>query len=251
MKSRKLIAAIACRNKSSRLYAKPLQTLDIKKKISVINFIISNLKKQKIIKEIVLGISDKPENSIYKSIARKHKIKYILGSDKDVLKRLIRCGKVSKATDVFRITSESPFTYLTNLKQSWIFHIKNKNDATFLDNIIDGCGYEIITMNALGLSHKNGYARHRSELCTLYIRENKKKFKIGNVEFPNYLKRNDLRLTIDYPEDLIVCREIYKKKIDSKKKINFKSIINFLDKRKDLKLLTKKFTYLGLKSMYL
>ncbi len=251
MKNRKLIAAIACRNKSSRLYAKPLQALDIKKKIRVIDFIINNLKKKKIIKEIVLGISNMPENNIYKSVARKHKIKYILGSDKDVLKRLIKCGKASKATDIFRITSESPFTYLNNIKKSWSLHTKNKNDATFLDNIIDGCGYEIITMNSLNLSHKNGNARHRSELCTLYIRENKKKFKIENVKYANYLKRKDLRLTIDYPEDLIVCREVYKMIVNSKKEINFKSIINFLDKRNDLKLLTKKFNYLGLKSMYL
>ena len=96
--NRKLVAAIACRNMSSRLYAKPLHYLDIKNKITVLDFIISRLKKQKSINEIVLGISNKTENKIYIDIAKKFKIKYILGDDHNVLSRLIKCGKLSKAT---------------------------------------------------------------------------------------------------------------------------------------------------------
>jgi len=54
-----------------------------------------------------------------------------------------------------------------------------------------------------------GDDRHRSELCTLYIRENITQF---NVEKPTPLKqlvRKDLRLTVDNPEDLVVCRKLY------------------------------------------
>ena len=142
--NRKLIAAIACRNKSSRLYAKPLHYLDIKNEITILDFIISRLKKQKLINDIILGISNEPENKIYIDIAKKFKIKYILGDEHNVLSRLIKCGKLSKATDVFRITSESPFTYLKKLRKTWIAHQKFNYDASFLDNVVDGCGYEII-----------------------------------------------------------------------------------------------------------
>ena len=38
---RKLVAAIACRNKGTRLYGKPLQNLDEKKGIRIIDNIIS------------------------------------------------------------------------------------------------------------------------------------------------------------------------------------------------------------------
>ena len=55
---KKLVAILACRNNSSRLYAKPLQFLDIDKKFTVIDHIIKNLKKIKIINEIVLAIAD-------------------------------------------------------------------------------------------------------------------------------------------------------------------------------------------------
>jgi len=45
-----------------------------------------------------------------------------------------------------------------------------------------------------------------------------------------------LRLTIDYPEDLILCREIFRN-IKNKK---LKSIIKFIDNNKNLKKLCKK-----------
>ena len=37
---RKLVAALACRNNGSRLFAKPLQNLDEKKNLKVIDYLI-------------------------------------------------------------------------------------------------------------------------------------------------------------------------------------------------------------------
>lgn len=247
---RKLIAAIACRNESSRLYAKPMQFLNIKKKISVIEFIINRLKKIKIIDEIVLAISNETDSLVYKNIAKKNKIKFIFGDQKDVLHRLIKAGEKNEATDIFRVTSESPFTYLKDLNQNWIKHINGNYDATFLDDIIDGCGYEIIKLKSLIQSHSHGKSKHRSELCSLYIRENKHKFNILKVLPPKYLINHNLRLTIDYPEDLIVCREIYNTCYKNSK-LNFNKIISVFKKNKYLKKLIKKYTIAGYQTMYL
>ena len=41
---RKLVATIACRNFGQRLFAKPLQNLDLKKNINVLNLLIKNIK---------------------------------------------------------------------------------------------------------------------------------------------------------------------------------------------------------------
>lgn len=61
------------------------------------------------------------------------------------------------------------------IKESWTNHQINNVDFTSTPaKVIDGCGYEIISLSALKLSHKNGKKKHRSELCSLYIRENKK-----------------------------------------------------------------------------
>ena len=77
------------------------------------------------------------------------------------------------------------------------------------DNIIDGIGFSITKLSAFEISHKNGNKNHRSEFCNLYIRENMEKFNTIILPTPETLIRKDLRLTVDYPEDLIVCRKIY------------------------------------------
>ena len=86
-------------------------------------------------------------------IMQKRKIGYIIGDETDVLSRLIQCGELVQATDIFRTTSESPFPYFEMINMVWDNHTKNQNDATFLDEIIDGCSMEIIKLNALQESH--------------------------------------------------------------------------------------------------
>lgn len=248
---KKLVAAIACRNKGSRLYGKPLQNLDEKKSIRIIDNIIAHLKKIDIIDEIVLGISDGVENDLYIDIAKEKKINFIRGGEKDVLKRLIDCGDKVDATDIFRITSESPFMYYQSINSLWELYKKNDLDAIFQDDIIDGCGFEIISLNALKISHERGEERHRSELCTLYIRENSNEFKIKKIKADKELDRKDLRLTVDNPEDLIICKELYKAFSDQAPQFNIYDLIYYLDNNPRLKNLVSKYTQEGYETMYI
>ena len=107
---RKLVAALACRNDGTRLFGKPLQNIDIKKKITILDQIILTLKHFPAIQEMVLGISKGSANFIFTEYAQKHNIHYIIGDEDDVLQRLIQCGEKAQATDIFRVTTESPFT---------------------------------------------------------------------------------------------------------------------------------------------
>ena len=248
---RKLVAALACRNQGSRLYGKPLQNLDQVRGTRIIDNIVDNLKSIKSIDEIVFGISDGQENEIFKTISKEKKLEFIVGDEIDVLKRLILCGEKAKATDIFRITSESPFLYFQAVEDCWRKHCSEKNDATFYEDIVDGCGFEIISLSALKKSHNLGNEKHRSELCTLYIRENLNKFKVRKIKAPDHLCRSDLRLTVDNPEDLIICREVYNQFIDIAPKINLEEVIKFLDNNPELKKLTLPYTTDGYNSMYL
>ena len=236
---RKLTAVLACRNNGSRLYAKPLQYLDNNKKVNVLKMIIDTLKKEKIINEIVLSISSNKDNFIYRDIAIKEKLNFILGSDKDVLKRLILGANKSNATDVFRITTESPFVSFHKIEELWNLHCNNNYDLTIYDNNIDGMGFEIFKLNALKLSHKNGLSKHRSELCDLYIRENFKKFNIRLIEEKKI--RFKTRLTIDNPEDLIYCRNLYQKLVEFYPRFPIEKIILCLKNDKKNYQLIKKF----------
>ena len=173
---RKLTAALACRNNGSRLYGKPLQNLDAN--VTILSQIISCIKTVDCIDSIVLGISEGIENKIFADVAKAENVKYIYGDEIDVLHRLILCAEKENASDIFRITSESPFPSFDMINGGWEKHLNGNYDATFLDEVIDGCGFEFIKLEALKKSHAQGEDRHRSEMCTLYIRENKESFNI-------------------------------------------------------------------------
>jgi len=251
MKTRKLVAAIACRNNGSRLYGKPLQNLDVVKQVTILDNIIACLKSLNIIDEIILGISLGNDNITYVDYAQKNQINYILGDEKDVLSRLIACGEKAQASDIFRVTSESPFLYFDEAVSLWQHYVEFDLDALFMDEIIDGCGFEIISLEALKKSHENGDERHRSELCSLYIRENNNQFNIRKVFPPKELIRKDLRLTVDNPEDLVVCRAVYQHFKEFAPLIPLLEVVNFLDSSSNLKNLISPFIESGYNSMYI
>jgi spore coat polysaccharide biosynthesis protein SpsF len=226
----KLAAVLACRNQSSRLYAKPLQNLDVKNNVSILDYMITQLKKYLEIDDVVLAISDNEENSIYTKIAKLYNIPYILGDDNDVLGRLIKGADLVRADHVFRVTTESPYTYMNNLPDIYMYHHNNNIDYSVTKGLPDGSYFEIISVNALKKSWDEGSKKHRSELCSLYIFENTDKFKLAQHNVPQHLRRNDIRLTVDWPEDLIVLRKVYEDlKLSPEIKLDFEAVIKYLD----------------------
>jgi len=248
---RKLVACLACRNKGTRLYGKPLQNLDIENRITVLDYMIESIKSYKSVDAIVLAISEGDENTCFIDVAKSHDVKYVIGSEEDVLKRLIDACNAEGGTDIFRVTTESPFTYFESLEMGWESHKKGNFDLTALDNLPDGAGFEISSLAAYTKSWNMGDDRHRSEFCSLYIRENKLDFKINYVEIPREIKRTDIRLTIDYPEDLVVCRIVYNEFKHLRPKIPVIEIIKFLDSNPKIKELVDPLVEEGLKTMYL
>lgn len=247
---RRLVAAIACRNQGARLYGKPVQNLDVERGIRIIDNIIGCLETIDCIDEIVLGISEGVENEVFKAIAEQKGLRYVVGDQIDVLSRLVSCGELVNATDVFRVTSESPFLFFDPVEDLWRRHQADSADASFLDDVIDGCGFEIISLKALQESHDKGEKRHRSELCTLYIRENHQNYHIIKADAQPALIRKDLRLTVDNPEDLAVCRVIYGIFKDSAPRISVPEIVKFLDANPKLIEMTAPFAEAGYATMY-
>ena len=141
--------------------------------------------------------------------------------------------------------------YFDEAVSLWQHYVEFDLDALFMDEIIDGCGFEIISLEALKKSHENGDERHRSELCSLYIRENNNQFNIRKVFPPKELIRKDLRLTVDNPEDLVVCRAVYQHFKEFAPLIPLLEVVNFLDSSSNLKNLISPFIESGYNSMYI
>lgn len=230
--TRRLAAALACRNNGSRLFGKPMQNL--LGSTTVLDQIVHAIKQFGIIDEIVLGISEGSANAPFVEVAHAHKVSYVYGDPHDVLMRLIQCGRAARATDVFRVTTECPWFAYDMLDELWSQHVQAGNDITVCDRLPEGLHFEIYTLDALERSHRNGSARDRSEFCSNYARTHPEEFRIGVVLPPQELQRPDLRVTIDNPEDLVVCRAIATACSESMPLVPTMHIVNFLDSRPDL-----------------
>lgn len=233
--TRRLIAALACRVQGSRLYGKPLQALDLQTGTRILDQIIANLQSHAVIEAIVLGISEGVENTPFVDMARQWGLQHIWGDPIDVLQRLITCGHAAQATDVLRVTTESPFHEFNLLEKVWGRHVEHGNDVTVTEDMPEGTHFEIYRLSALETSHAKGGREERSEFCSLYVRRHLEEFKVEVVEIPEAWKRLDLRLTVDYPEDLVLCRRVYAALKSKAPCIPLEDIIAFLDARPALK----------------
>lgn len=230
--SRRLVAALACRVDGRRLYGKPLQILG--GDVTILEQMVSAIRTFPIVEEIVLGISEGAANLTFIDVAHALDCRYILGDPKDVLSRLVGCGRFGAATDVFRVTTECPFFDYSMLDEAWRRHVAEGNDITVLDHVPEGAGFEIYTLAALERSHREGLDGDRSEFCSNYARFNQARFKVRILKPAPECARLDLRLTVDYPEDLVLCRAVYEELKAKAPGIPLADIVAFLDRRPDL-----------------
>lgn len=224
---KKVACVLACRIDSSRLFGKPLQLLG---NYTILELLVKQIQKSKVISDIVLAISEKKGNEIFIELARKLGIKFVFGNEKDVLKRLIDGAKYVDAKIIFRVTPENPFIYWEGIDNAITKHIQGNFDYSIITPLPLGSGFQIINRQALELSHTKGKSRHRSEHADLYITENKTKFKINVIRPPKQLQRKDFRLTVDTPQDLILVRWIHKTIGKENEAISLKSVVELLDK---------------------
>ncbi len=234
---RKLVAALACRVQGTRLHGKPVQNL-VKGK-TILDQILDTVERLPFIETPVLGISEGIENQVFVWKAKERSIPYIFVDEVDVLSRLIACGRVTAATDVFRVTTECPFLYFEAFEGAWRSHLENGNDVTVTDGLPEGTHFEIYTLDALVASHDRGGDEERSEMCSRYVREHRNEFQVEVILPEADCARPDLRLTVDYPEDLVLCRRVYEAFQDKAPLIPLRQIIGFLDGRPELKALVE------------
>ena len=236
---RKLVAALACRATSTRLYAKPLQNLS--DDITILDQMLDCIALHDCVSKVVLGVSEGVSNLCFTEFAQKRSVPIILGDEKDVLSRLVKCGRAAGATDILRVTSENPFVFFDLLPVAWQRHLDSGNDVTATDGGPLGTHIEIFKLDVLEESHNKGNDTHRSEHCDLYVMENLDKYKVEIIPFSSPFNRADLRLTVDYPEDLVVCREVYKELAEFAPNIPLDKIIEFLDEHPEINKLNQEY----------
>ena len=235
MTHRRLVGVLACRLTGSRLYGKPLQNLA--DGTSILRVIVDVLRAQDFVDDVVLALADEPDSAALEAWAERHDVGSVRGHPTDVLERLIAAAEWSGATDVLRKTTESPFFDLDAMAAAWDMHVRDANDITVVDDCPLGTATEFYSLQALRDCHERGDYGDRSEYVSQYGRTHPEEFRIGLVRPEPRCRRTDLRLTVDYPEDLMLCRRLYAQLEHLAPLVPLCELIRVLDERPDLRAL--------------
>ncbi|HET9315928.1 MAG TPA: glycosyltransferase family protein [Vicinamibacteria bacterium] len=160
---------------------------------------------------VVLATSTNPENDALQALGDRLGVPVFRGDEDDVLRRHLECARRFRAEHVVRVTGDNPLTDVETLEALVALHRREGADYTYVpgDALLMGILPEVVATRALEWSWSRGDARHRSELVTLYIKENPGSFRIATGTLPEGLYRPEYRLTVDEPEDVRLMQELF------------------------------------------
>jgi len=223
----KCVAIIQARMGSTRLPGKVLKTIEGK---TIIDIIISRLKKAKQLDKIVVATTTKKkDNKLIEHLIKK-KIDFYRGSENDVLDRFHKAAKKFEADIIVRVTADCPLVdasivdkFIKKLKQQKVDYVTN----TLPPSYPDGLDVEVFTFKTLSKINKlaNKLQRQNGGVILAYIRENKFFFNYINIICPIKNLRN-LRITLDYKDDFELIKKIIKH-FKNNSNFNWKQIVQF------------------------
>ncbi len=219
---------IISRMNSSRL---PEKAKILIKEDSMIEFLFKRLSQNFDKNQIVICTSNSKGKTFYKLLAKKYGVKLFIGSNKNVLKRIVDCMKKFNFRNFVRVTGDNPLTDPVAIKILIKNHCKNKNDYTFTNSIPWGLKAEVFSFKALKKCMKSIIDKNSTEYLTYYFKR-KDKFKIQDVKLKKYFNNEqNLSISIDKKSD-----------VKNLKKFFNKNKFSYNIKRKNISYFLKKYT---------
>ena len=229
-KKKNFLLILQARQNSTRYPNKILEKIS---GVPLIIFLLKRLEMSKKVDQIVTAIPKNKNNAKLKNLLKKYNYRYYEGSEKNVLNRFYFCAKKFKGSNIIRITADCPLSdpkiidnFIEIFKRKKLDYLSNGSPPSFPD----GFDIEIFKFNALKQSYLKSKTSYQKEHVTPFIRENKffSKYNVQNKE-----DLSNLRLTVDYVNDLIVIRKILnqtKKNYTS----NLSDIVKIIKRNKDI-----------------
>ncbi len=201
----KFAIVIQARFNSKRFPGKVLQKVYGREVLSIL---IERLEKSGLKQSIILATTTDDSDDKIAKLGELHGIKVFRGSEDDVLKRFVDALETDDSEVIVRLTADCPFVdpelilkTIKKLENEKKDYVSNCYPPTFPD----GLDVEAFTKNSLLEADKNSYSNPDREHVTKWIRDNKKA-NIGAIINP--IDFSKIRLTLDYPEDLIVIKKV-------------------------------------------
>lgn len=206
-KKPRIAVIVAVRMKSSRLKQKAILPIQ---GMSSIERCMDNCLKFPYVDEVILATSTLEEDAVLRDHTLGGKVKFWQGDPEDVISRYLGACRAYDIDVVVRLTGDSPVVSPEIGKIVIESHFQSGTDFTEVVKPTIGTHSQVYNVEALNRVIQLVGRAEYSEHMTLYMTNNPHLFKINYVNLPEELMR-DYRLTLDYPEDLEMFNELFKK----------------------------------------
>jgi len=216
---------ITARMKSTRLPKKA--TLEINNR-ETIAWMIDRIKQCDILDDIIIATSTNPQDDILCTIAKREGIKYYRGSENDVLKRIHNAAVENKLDYIISGTADNILIAYDFIKP--IVDLFEDSDADLITAFDLPLGFFSygIAINALK-DVLNKKQDKDTEIWGKYF----KGYAVVKLHILPYYQRK-YRFTLDYPDDLILLKTIFKHFGNETYKKTSAELIAFLNTHPDI-----------------
>jgi spore coat polysaccharide biosynthesis protein SpsF len=233
----KVIAIVQARTGSKRLPGKVLMKINNK---SILTYIIESLRFSKLVDKIIVATTQLPEDDKIETLCKNLNVECFRGSDVDVLNRFYKCAKSFNGDLIVRLTGDNPLIDPTIIDE--LIKICKESQCDYATNVLhptypygfSSC--EVIPFRILKKLNKIATDPMSREHVTIHIRKNPNLYTIKEIQAPKNLERPNWRLTIDYPEDMELMKNIFSSIYKNGSFISYAKLVNFLDNQDLIKI---------------
>lgn len=231
----KILGLIQARMGSRRFPGKVLERIDGKPLIFIL---LQRLKSSKRVDHFVVATTVLPEDDLLVKALRGMGYHVFRGHPIDVLDRFYKAASLFDVDYVVRITADNPLTDPDFMDEAVLKAISERADYVSFVDLPLGSAVEVISFKALELAHREAKAPYQREHVTPYINENPDKFKVLFLKAGISSTFDDLRLTVDYPEDLELLKVIFMR-MRGRARWGIREVVKLLEANPELSLLNK------------
>ena len=208
---------------------------------TLLETVIHNLQRIKNAK-IIVATSVNPNNDKLESFLINRDIRVFRGSEDDVLCRFIGAAEANSVDGIIRICSDNPFldwhgvvALIDKAKNSNADYIGYRINNTPSIKTHFGFWGEFVTLDALKRVASTTDEKPAHEHVTIHIYSHPDEYNCEWIECPDFLQgRDDIRLTVDNPEDFENAQKAYVHLYESNSDFNLKDVVDYIDSHKEL-----------------
>ncbi len=240
----KIITVVQARMGSTRLPKKVMMPLSGK---PLIIRMLERLTLSTFTGTVVAALTEETYDNELSNVLKSEGYKVYRGSTNDLLERHINAAREYGGDTVVKIPSDCPLIDPLVIDQVIGYYMAGADRFDYVSNLHpatfpDGNDVEIMSLEALERCKREASRDFEREHTTPYIWENPEKFRIGNVVWETGLDYSmNHRWTIDYIEDYLFIKEIYKALYDKNPAFGMNDILEYEKEHPEVKAINEKF----------